>query len=101
MKEILKKIKSRKFLTCVAGIVTGLCLIFGADENVVNTVAGSVTTLGSIIMYLLVEGRIDNTAVKDAASQIKETLTDINSIEEEEEVADEYFEEIEEEEIEE
>ena len=56
MNKFLKKLTSRKFLTCVAGIVTGLCLIFGADANTVTTISGAVTSLGSIILYIIIEG---------------------------------------------
>lgn len=86
MNKFLKKLTSRKFLTCVAGIITGLCLIFGADANTVTTISGAVTSLGSIILYIIVEGKIDNTAVLEgAARNIKDALIAIDSVEEKKE----------------
>ena len=38
-----------KFLAAAAGVVAGLAMIFGLDENVIATVSGMVTTLGSLI----------------------------------------------------
>jgi len=86
MNKFLKKLTSRKFLTCVAGIVTGLCLIFGADVDTVTTISGAVTSLVSIILYIIVEGKIDNTAIlEDAARNIKDALIAIDSVDEKKE----------------
>ena len=35
MQNFLCKLKSRKFLTCVAGIVMGVCMTFGLDESTI------------------------------------------------------------------
>jgi phage shock protein PspC (stress-responsive transcriptional regulator) len=78
MMEFLNKFKSRKFLTCVAGVVTGICMIFGLDTSAVNTVAGAVTALGSIATYIYSEGKIDAAAV----SGIKDAVETIIEIEE-------------------
>ena len=75
MKTFLKKLTSRKFLTCIAGVVIGICMIFGLDENTVNVIAGAVTSLCSVIMYIYAEGKIDAAAVdkiKDAAEQVED-----------------------------
>lgn len=63
MKAFLKKLTSRKFLAAVAGVVAGLAMIFGLDENVIATVSGMVTTLGSLIAYIVTEGKVDAAAV--------------------------------------
>lgn len=59
MKELISKLKSRKFLACVAGIVTGVCLAFGADADTIKTVSGAATTIASILGYIAVEGAVD------------------------------------------
>jgi len=85
MKEFLKKLKSRKFLTCVAGVVMGLCMIFGLDANAVNTISGAVTSLGSILIYIYSEGKIDAVAVsgiKDTVDKIEAAVDVIEKIEE-------------------
>lgn len=34
MKTFVEKIKSRKFLAAVAGVVTGLAMVFGLDDSI-------------------------------------------------------------------
>ena len=63
MKAFLKRLTSRKFLAAAAGVVVGLAMIFGLDENVIATVSGMVTTLGSLIAYIVTEGKVDAAAV--------------------------------------
>lgn len=64
MKTLLKKLTSRKFLAALAGIASGLVMVFGLDEGAVNTAAGAVTTMASVISYILAEGRIDAAVTK-------------------------------------
>ncbi len=74
---MMKRLMSRKFLAALAGIVTGLSMIFGLDENIITTVAGAVTALGSVIVYVAAEGKIDAEAVKQAlleAEKAKDAL---------------------------
>ena len=83
--EFLKKFKSRKFLTCVAGIVMGVCMVFGLDEGTVNTIAGAVLALVSAATYIYTEGKIDTAAVekiKDAVDGVKDTIDVMEKIEE-------------------
>lgn len=85
MKAFLEKFKSRKFLACVAGVITGLCMIFGLDEGTIDTVAGAVVSLGSIVTYIYAEGKIDAAAVgkiKDTVDDIKDAADTVNKIEE-------------------
>ena len=74
---MMKRLISRKFLAALAGIVTGLSMIFGLDENIITTVAGAVTALGSVMVYVAAEGKIDAEAVKQAlieAEKAKDAL---------------------------
>lgn len=85
MKNILAKIQSRKFLTCVAGIIMGICMVFGLDEGTINTIAGAVTAVVSIATYIYTEGKIDAAAVdkiKDTSEQIKDVIDAVEQIEE-------------------
>lgn len=66
---MLKKLSSRKFLTALAGIVTGLTLIFGVDEQAVTQIAGAVTALASVVSYIFAEAKIDAANVKAGAEQ--------------------------------
>ena len=77
MKAFLEKLTSRKFLAAAAGIVTGLAMIFGLDENIITSVAGAVTALGSVVVYVAAEGKVDAEAVKQAlleAEKAKDAL---------------------------
>lgn len=85
MKTFINKFKSRKFLTCIAGVVMGLCMVFGLDENAINTIAGAVTAVSSIVMYIYAEGKIDAEAVnkiKDTADDVKDAIDAVEKIEE-------------------
>lgn len=85
MQKFLNKLKSRKFLTCVAGIIVGVCMMFGLDEGTIDTVAGAVVSLGSIATYIYTEGKIDAVAVgqiKDTVDDVKEAVDTVNKIEE-------------------
>lgn len=85
MKKIFSKFGSRKFLTCVAGIILGICMAFGIDEGAVNIIAGAVTSIASAVIYIYTEGKIDAAAVekvKDTVGQVTEAVDVIESIEE-------------------
>lgn len=85
MKEFFNKLSSRKFLTCVAGVVIGACMVFGIDQGTVDTIAGAVVAASSIIMYIYTEGKIDAEAVdgiKDAADKVEDAFEAVVEIEE-------------------
>lgn len=54
-----RKLSSRKLWAAVAGIVTGLAMVFGLDENTISTVAGAVVSAASVVAYVLAEGSVD------------------------------------------
>ena len=70
MKQWLKKMGSRKFLAAVAGIVAGLAMALGLDENVISTMAGTVTTVVSLVAYIVTEGKLDAKGLEQAAEQL-------------------------------
>ena len=49
MQTFIRKITSRKFLAALAGVATGLAMVFGVDETAISTVAGAVTTVASVV----------------------------------------------------
>ena len=63
MPNLLKKLTSRKFLAALAGVATGLAMVFGVDETTISTVAGAVTTVASVVSYIMSEGMVDAAAV--------------------------------------
>ena len=63
MQNFLKKLTSRKFLAALAGVATGLAMVFGVDETTISTVAGAETTVASVVSYIMSEGMVDAAAV--------------------------------------
>ena len=63
MQNFLKKLTSRKFLAALAGVATGLAMGFGVDETTSSTGAGAVTTVASVVSYIMSEGMVDAAAV--------------------------------------
>ncbi|MBR5381449.1 MAG: hypothetical protein IK136_02390 [Oscillospiraceae bacterium] len=60
----MKKYTSRKFITAVAGIIAGVVVALGVDENFVTTVAGAVISAASLVTYIVTEGRLDEAAME-------------------------------------
>ena len=63
MQTFIRKITSRKFLAALAGVATGLAMVFGVDETAISTVAGAVTTVASVVSSIMSEGMVDAAAV--------------------------------------
>lgn len=66
-----QKLSSRKLWAAVAGIVTGLAMVFGLDEGTISNVAGAVVSLASIVAYIITEGDVDAQRVKQAVEDTK------------------------------
>ena len=63
------KLRSRKLWAAVAGIVTGLAMVFGLDENTISSVAGAVVSVASVVAYIVTEGKVDAQSVKTTAEE--------------------------------
>ena len=67
MKEIMRKLTSRKFLLAIVGVVSGLALAFGVEGSeiteIVSTIGGIVTAGGAIVAYINGEAKVDAAAV--------------------------------------
>lgn len=68
METVIKKLTSRKFLLAAVGVVSGLALAFGVEgseiKEVISTVGGIITALGSIVAYNAAESKVDAAAAK-------------------------------------
>ena len=66
MNDIIRKLTSRKFLLALVGVVSGLALAFGVEgsggTNMVTTIGGIVTALGSAVAYIGAEAKVDAAA---------------------------------------
>jgi len=74
MKEILRKLSSRKLWMAIAGVVTGIAMVLGADANEIATIAGAVTSVISVVTYIVTEGKIDAEGVKNAVEATQEAI---------------------------
>lgn len=77
MNELIRKLSSRKLWAAVAGVVAGLAMVFGLDENTITSVAGAVVSLASIITYIVTEGKIDAESAKAATGVIFDLVEDM------------------------
>jgi len=59
-----RKLSSRKLWAAAAGIVMGLAMVFGLDENTISTVAGAVVSVASVVAYIIAEGKVAPRASK-------------------------------------
>ena len=75
---MIKKLTSRKLWMALAGVATGIAIVLGVDASEISTVAGAVTTIISVVVYIITEGKIDAEGVKVA---IEQTQTAIETIE--------------------
>jgi len=71
MRSLTEKFTSRKFLACVAGVVIGLCTVFGLEQSTVSTVSGAVVSLASLVTYIIAEGKIDAEALRRATDAVQ------------------------------
>ena len=78
MKQIFKKLASRKLWLAIAGVATGIAMVFGADAGDVTSAAGAVTALASAVTYILVEGKLDAESIKTAAERIQSAVEELN-----------------------
>ena len=66
MNDIIRKLTSRKFLLALVGVVSGLALAFGVEGSEINqmvsTVGGILTALGSAVAYIGAEAKVDAAA---------------------------------------
>ena len=47
-----RKLSSRKLWAAVAGIVTGLAMVFGLDEGTISSVAGAVVSVALSLIHI-------------------------------------------------
>ena len=64
-----RKLSSRKLWAMVAGIVTGLAMVFGLDEGTISSVAGAVVSVASVVSYIITEGKVDAEGARKAAGE--------------------------------
>ena len=71
----------KKILTMILGIVSGLAMIFGLEQTEVNVISGAIVSVGSVISYLMVEGKIDVERLRNAAIAVNDAFDYIGEAE--------------------
>lgn len=79
-----RKLTSRKLWAAIAGVVTGIAMVFGLNENVISTVAGAVVSVASVITYIVTEGKVDAESVKTTIENINEVFEIVEEVSKEE-----------------
>lgn len=74
---MLEKLKSRKLWAAVVGIITGVAMIFGLDEGIITHISGAIVAAASVVSYIVVEGKIDATAVGEVAQKIEDAIEEM------------------------
>lgn len=74
METLKRKLSSRKLWAAIAGVITGLAMVFGLDENVISTVSGAVVSVVSLVTYIIAEGKVDAAAVKNATQNVQNAV---------------------------
>ena len=64
----------KKILTAIIGVLSGLAISFGLDQNEVNTIAGALVSIVSVAGYLIAEGKIDVERIKNAAKDVNAAI---------------------------
>lgn len=59
VKEIMRKLSSRKLWTAVVGIAVGIVVAFGGDGEAVERVAGNAMSVITAVVYILAEAGVD------------------------------------------
>ena len=69
-----RKLSSRKLWAAIAGIVTGLAMVFKLDESTISSVAGAVVSVASVVAYIITEGKVDAEGVKNAVEGVQDAV---------------------------
>ena len=77
MKTLKQKLTSRKLWAALAGLVSGLAIVFGLDESVMTQVTGAVVSVASVVAYIVTEGKVDAAAVGQAAEDVAEAVDSV------------------------
>ena len=63
MQTFIRKNHKQKISCRARRCSTGPTMVFGVDETAISTVAGAVTTVASVVSYIMSEGMVDAAAV--------------------------------------
>jgi len=76
------KLTSRKFWAAAVGVIMGIALAFGVDGDTITSVAGAVTSLVSIVAYILAEASVDKADKTTGAMTMTTNYYGVDGVEE-------------------
>ena len=81
-KSIKDKLTSRKFWVSLAGLVVGIIGIIGFNisDNMVGLISSSIVSLGSVVGYLLSEGTVDASSIREIMNIINKIIDEIDKM---------------------
>ena len=76
-KTLKQKLTSRKFWASLAGLICGIIGMIGVNDNIIGIVSFAILGVGSIIAYVVTEGKIDSDSVKSTIELISQVVDKI------------------------
>ena len=70
--DIKRKLNSRKLWASIIGVITGIAMIFGADEGIASAIAGAAAVIISVVTYIITEGKLDAEGLRAAIDAVKD-----------------------------
>jgi hypothetical protein len=79
---MLEKFASRKFLMALLSVVTGILVMFGIEDSIVQLVSSVGLIVIPTIIYIITEGKIDAEGVKKIIDTVEDVIDVIDPDEE-------------------
>ena len=76
-KTLKQKLTSRKFWASLAGLVCGIIGMIGVNDNIIGIVSFAILGVGSVVAYVVTEGKIDSDSVKSTVELISQVVDKI------------------------
>ena len=76
-----KKLSSRKLWASIIGILVGVAMVFGLDENTITTVSGAIVAVASVATYIVTEGKVDAAGVANASEKVQDAIEAVEKTE--------------------
>lgn len=86
MKDIIKKLTSRKFIVTAISAIAGVVTLIIGENEIVQTIASALMIIVPTIVYCIMEGVIDSKSIKTITETVADTAEKLGVPEEKVEV---------------